>query len=201
MDEILLEYLRRVVDKCCDPFDDVAMVRVEASFDSTNFIIHLGTPSGYTYGVGDFSFVIPRSIVADASCLRNDGNLLWSLIQSRVEACHNPKNCGVKYGSYMRRISQDPTDTLSNAVARINETFGAFHVRKEAAMASKTIKKVIFNPPATVVLWEDGSKTVVKVNHEYELFDREKGLAMAIAKHFLGNDCGSYYDEFRKWVK
>lgn len=58
------------------------------------------------------------------------------------------------------------------------------------------IKKVIFNPPATIVLWEDGTKTVVK---SYEKFDVEKGLAMAIAKKALGNK-GNYYNVFTKWT-
>ena len=63
---------------------------------------------------------------------------------------------------------------------------------------SRTIKNVIFNDPATIVFWTDGTKTVVKA--ENEEFDPEKGLAMAIAKKFLGNK-GSYYNEFKKWIK
>ena len=47
------------------------------------------------------------------------------------------------------------------------------------------IKKVIFNKPATIVLWEDGSKTVVKLN-KGEKWDKEKGLAMAIIKKKFG---------------
>lgn len=46
-------------------------------------------------------------------------------------------------------------------------------------------KKVIFNTPATIVYWSDGSKTVVKCK-KGETFDREKGLAMAISKKVLG---------------
>ena len=61
-----------------------------------------------------------------------------------------------------------------------------------------TIKNVIFNDPATIVFWSDGTKTVVKA--ENEEFDPEKGLAMVIAKKFLGNK-GSYYNEFKKWIK
>lgn len=63
------------------------------------------------------------------------------------------------------------------------------------------IEKVIFNEPATIVLWSDGTKTVVKCD-ESETFDHEKGLAMAIAKRFLRtNTTGSnYYDEFKKWL-
>lgn len=59
------------------------------------------------------------------------------------------------------------------------------------------IEKVIFNDPATIVYWRDGSKTVVKADGES--FDPEKGLAMAISKKVLGNE-GNYYEEFKKWV-
>ena len=60
------------------------------------------------------------------------------------------------------------------------------------------IKKVIFNDPATIVFWADGSMTVVRA--ENEPFDPEKGLAMAISKRALGNDHG-YYDVFKKHLK
>ena len=59
------------------------------------------------------------------------------------------------------------------------------------------IKNVIFNYPATVVLWKDGSKTVVKCDGD--VYDAEKGLAMCIAKKALGNK-GDYYDEIKKWL-
>ena len=59
------------------------------------------------------------------------------------------------------------------------------------------IKNVIFNPPATIVFWQDGTKTVVKATNE--LYDPEKGLAMAITKRALGNQ-GNYYNVIKKWV-
>lgn len=59
------------------------------------------------------------------------------------------------------------------------------------------IKDVIFNDPATIVLWADGTKTVVKA--ENEPFDPEKGLAMAISKRALGGKY-DYYDTFKKYV-
>ena len=59
------------------------------------------------------------------------------------------------------------------------------------------IKKVIFNPPATIVFWNDGDKTVVKANNED--FDPEKGLAMAISKRAFGNR-GNYFNEIKKWT-
>ena len=60
-----------------------------------------------------------------------------------------------------------------------------------------SIKNVIFNDPATIVFWNDSTKTVVKA--ENEPFDPEKGLAMAIAKKFFGNE-GNYYETFKKWL-
>ena len=60
------------------------------------------------------------------------------------------------------------------------------------------IKKVIFNYPATIVLWSDGSKTVVKCQ-DGDIYDPEKGLAMAISKKALGNK-GNYCSEFKKWL-
>ena len=60
------------------------------------------------------------------------------------------------------------------------------------------IKDVIFNDPATIVFWTDGTKTVVKCQPG-ETFDPEKGLAMAISKRVLGNDYG-YYETFAKHI-
>lgn len=60
------------------------------------------------------------------------------------------------------------------------------------------IEKVIFNNPATIVIWKDGTKTVVKCNGEK--FDQEKGLAMAISKRALA--VGNMYRKvFKKWCK
>ena len=59
------------------------------------------------------------------------------------------------------------------------------------------IKKVIFNDPATIVIWANGAKTVVKAQNEK--YDPEKGLAMAFAKRALGGK-GSYYDIFKQWL-
>lgn len=60
------------------------------------------------------------------------------------------------------------------------------------------IKNVIFNDPATIVFWEDGTKTVVKC--ENEEFDKEKGLAMACMKKMMGNK-GRYFNEVKKWTR
>ncbi len=66
-------------------------------------------------------------------------------------------------------------------------------------MCSVSIRKVIFNDPATVVLWSDGTKTVVKCGPE-DKFDMEKGLAMAIVKKMAGND-NRFHKVFKQYPK
>lgn len=66
--------------------------------------------------------------------------------------------------------------------------------KKEVRNPFILIERVIFNPPATIVLWKDGSKTVVKVHNEE--FDKEKGLAMAILRSEYGAGIRKL---FKKW--
>lgn len=61
------------------------------------------------------------------------------------------------------------------------------------------IKKVIFNDPATIVFWADGTKTVAKA-HGDDKFDKEIGLTVCIAKKAMGNK--AHWDKvFKKWIK
>ncbi len=66
-------------------------------------------------------------------------------------------------------------------------------------MCRVSIRKVIFNDPATVVLWSDGTKTVVKCGPE-DSYDMEKGLAMAIVKKMAGND-NRFHKVFKQYPK
>lgn len=49
-----------------------------------------------------------------------------------------------------------------------------------------TIKKIIFNDPATVIFWDDGTKTVVKAT-EGDVFDPYYGFCCAVTKRVFGN--------------
>lgn len=97
-----------------------------------------------------------------------------------------------------------PCDLTSDRDGNWRIRSGALYPRcvgNKTASATNTaaIKDVIFAPPATIVYWSDGSKTVVKCS-EKDVFDQEKGLAMAIAKRCGGNK-GSYYKEIQNWVE
>ena len=92
---------------------------------------------------------------------------------------------GAQYGQF---FWVNPEDIIiSNNRYKVEKTYSL----------GTNIKKVIFNSPATIVFWSDGSKTVVKAHNDD--YDPEKGLAMAIAKKALGNE-GNYYNVFKKWL-
>ena len=61
------------------------------------------------------------------------------------------------------------------------------------------VKKVIFNDPATIIYWKDGTKTVVKCQ-KGDVFDSEKGFAMAFLKKCWGNK-GNFNDKLIKIMK
>ena len=54
------------------------------------------------------------------------------------------------------------------------------------------IKEVIFNAPATVVYWKDGTKTAVKCGKD-EPYDREKAVAMCLLKKMLKPSIKSHW--------
>lgn len=84
------------------------------------------------------------------------------------------------------------------AKATINKLFEAGLTVSPYQKAMSRIKNVIFNDPATIVFWNDGTKTVVKCGKD-DTFDPEKGLAMAISKYFFDN--AEYFnDVFKKWI-
>lgn len=56
------------------------------------------------------------------------------------------------------------------------------------------IKQVIFNNPATIIMWKDGTKTIVKIHNEG--FDEEKGFAMAYLKKVFGGR-----SKYMKYIK
>lgn len=99
--------------------------------------------------------------------------------------------------AWLKQYDAERNNAMNKAINKICNVPNEYKLYIDD-FTSRTIKNVIFNDPATIVFWTDGTKTVVKAKNEE--FDPEKGLAMAIAKKFLGNK-GSYYNEFKKWIK
>lgn len=60
---------------------------------------------------------------------------------------------------------------------------------KKGSFDPESIKKVIYNDPATIIFWSDGTKTVVKCM-EGENYDPEKGFMAAVTKKVFGDKYG-----------
>lgn len=54
----------------------------------------------------------------------------------------------------------------------------------ESRHQTSIYKKIIINPPATIVIWNDGTKTVVKAT-ENDIYDPEKGVALCFFKKYF----------------
>lgn len=74
----------------------------------------------------------------------------------------------------------------------------------ESKRSTGLYKKIIINPPATIVIWNDGTKTVVKAT-ENDIYDPEKGVALCFLKKYFGSsykhilkDANDIYNEKMK---
>ena len=85
-----------------------------------------------------------------------------------------------------KKINDDFLDAMRyyyNDLATIENDLESIELRVDIP---GMIDRVIFNDPATIILWNDGSKTVVKRSDD-DIWDSEKGFCMAIIKKLYGN--------------
>ena len=129
-------------------------------------------------------------------------------VESENSASSSPMTtfkCLVVNDDQIRRIAKTcmnsaygvpKSDFVQYSAADVYNTMRARDVIREATRFE--ITKVIFNNPATIVIWADGSKTVVKCQ-EGDVYSKETGLALCFAKRALGNK-GNFNDVFHKWI-
>lgn len=80
-------------------------------------------------------------------------------------------------------IAGEPiTITASQPIGISAHSLGFFQ-NSNSYTAIPEIEKVIFQKTHTIVLWKDKTKTIVNCSEEN--FDKEKGLAMAIARKVM----------------
>lgn len=136
--------------------------------------------TGYTYGGKDMNMT---------------ANFGLAISEANYTKLHTNK--GTTFDVKITNITQEHNgETRFGGVVIASEKKGAGY--RTIYKDPYKIKNVIFNDPATIVIWADGTKTVVKTQNG-EAFDPEKGLAMAIAKKAFGNQ-GNYFETFKKWL-
>lgn len=143
------------------------------------------------------AIMISHANQADFDGIENSLRLCTDAITNRMKLALN--------SVYGTNTNYNRTSTFVNDLTNIGKqlVYGGDKVSTVTITGGLTmytnfeIKNVIFNDPATIVFWKDGTKTVVQAHNDE--FDPEKGLAMAIAKKALGNK-GNYYTKIKKWL-
>lgn len=130
------------------------------------------------------------------ACEASDKNLLDAFM--RIEDRREIDNAIYAYAMQDILATRKLYEELNKEENDMNYRQAYENARLRMSNPKTAIEKVIFNDPATIVMWADHTKTVVKCQ-DGDVFDPEKGLAMAIAKKFFGNK-GNYCDVFTKWV-
>lgn len=121
---------------------------------------------------------------------------------------------GREFDGYVKRIEYMPGPFGAAGYSDITVS-----TLKQTSKENYGIKEVIFNNPATIVKWDDGTQTVVYCQDDYtevvktvngkkvkvrkpkksDGFNPEIGLAMAIVKKHFGNR-GNYNNVFHKYI-
>lgn len=74
-----------------------------------------------------------------------------------------------------------------------------YKYQKPVVNLSYLIKKVIFSDMATIVIWVDGTKTIVR-KQDGDVYDPEKAIAMCFMKKICQNNKWSMNDIFETWI-
>lgn len=117
-----------------------------------------------------------------------DNDLAPDVIRLESINIQSPSEFYFKYGNLV-------ADTVTDGIRKMCKEW---EEKEMATRLERSIKKVIFNDPATIILWNDGTKTVVHCG-ENDVYDKEKGMAMAIVKHLMLNK-GNFNELFKKYI-
>lgn len=226
-----LVYDIRYVGEQCRPIATVAFEYDTRTHEiSTEFLTPIGeigperTALNYRPGTRlklrwDYDYIVHHNIIFHDGHLSQDAAFFKvfpiitpdnSMSKANVKDTSIPTNpMGITYDDVAKYSQNDIYITGQAAKDLLNSIYGIHSktLKEEIQMKTKSnsacnpIKKVIFNDPATIVFWKDGTKTVVKRQEGAE-FDPEKGLAMAICRHYLCDICGleRYDGVFKRYM-
>lgn len=99
------------------------------------------------------------------------------------------RRIGSDLADMVDRVFGEPTVPVPASVLPVPSSAATPPTSQETTSMRNVVdlcpKQVIFNPPATIVYWEDGTKTVVKADND--VFSEEFGYAMACMRKIYGS--------------
>lgn len=196
-------------------FEHTRFVQAYANPDVSAFGIYLDTMTG---GVR-IGLSGRRCLIIANSCMIADGTTSNEHVISAAETLFEKKNA-VYYQALnpewtlpseifkpaldkLNHLSEEEEnrmlhDYLENDILATRDLVNALSFTFDQPIFIKVKPvKVIFNNPATIVIWDDGTKTIVK-RQKGDRYDKEKGLALCYMKKALGNTSRKLNDALRK---
>ena len=137
------------------------------------------------WGVCDIFGTISDKLKQTVNSIDVSDRWCWFTDRTPTQYVENTTSAPVWYRSITKQLS----GTI--------ETLPMIPVYLPSNIKPYGIKKVIFHDPATIVLWEDETKTVVKCQ-EGDTYSKEVGLAMCMLKKYMGNK-GNFNEVFKKY--
>lgn len=105
-------------------------------------------------------------------------------------------------GCYISNVPSmfEPKNTTKIPYEKIfNEKIYNRHIGFDPIIVN--IKKIIFSGPATIVLWQDGGKTIVKYHKEKGCtYRKDLGILYCIIKHYLCYDNAKLFHKLLKTI-
>ena len=135
--------------------------------------------------VGDFAKKNGLTVTMETDCLD----------MGRTDVTMSNGYTWRKYVTIWREVSS-LTDAATQIFTDASIQFNL--VKHTPAVSQFDIQRVLFNDPATIVFWKDGTKTVVKCQ-DGDVYSEEVGLALCFAKKALGNQ-SNFNNVFKKWL-
>lgn len=142
----------------------------------------------------NYHWEIGRNILHRIFGFPQNATLLYSLYGLKVETLHFMPNA-------IKLVKNAPENIDILSLYPVHDYVNdLIELKKYRKIPNARISNVIFSGPCTIVFWSDGDKTIVRCGDD-DNFDKEKGIAMAISKKFMGTNKSksNYCDIFKQW--
>lgn len=185
-------------------FIDIDRVRIVHPSDNlfrfARFIQAYSDPDVSAFGIYldrdscGYEWEEPRCLIICNSCMRFNGNISRDVHSIELKRTLFEKRDEEEENRMIRDYLENDILATRDLVRAMSFTFD-----QPIFITVKPVK-VIFNNPATIVIWDDGTKTIVK-KQKGDRYDKEKGLALCYMKKALGNSSRQLNDALRKGLE
>lgn len=107
--------------------------------------------------------------------------------------CDDYRNRFIGAQGVVQRYYHNKVGVKIDGCKNLESEFGVFWFREESLAVIPTnvirddaIRQIIFSGPKTILIWSDGSKTIVSCG-ENDTYDRYAGFCAAVAKKMFGS--------------